>query len=543
MPDDYESGGSEFEVFGESQSLEDLTVEDLLAVMTETPKSSRPPWMKTRFPVLMDEFQQLNEMANQPDEASTGTALAAFTDESSADADLEAEYEEDTPEGEEFSNEPEAFAPPLGNSFEGIPNTAFRPPDCTCAVGPSHVMVAVNTDYAVYNKSGSRLRRAPLSLLFKNVLPSNGRLFDPVIAYDHYSKRWIVVVAARRTSPKGSWLMVGVSKDSNPLGSYWIWALDATKDGGNASNNWADFPMLGFDTQGIYITTNQFQFNGGFQYTKLRILNKSELYGGGTGSNHNIKWYDFWNLKNPDNSQAFTVQPAKHYRGTGGNPPAYLVNALWPKGNSLTLWTLKNPIGYWRGGSPSLSKNKVSCRSYDLPPDGQQKGTSTAIETNDSRLLQAVFQYVGGTQRLWTCHTSKITWSGDSAARSAVQWYEIDIAQKSVVQQNGYGARGKYYYFPAIQTDLRRNAYLVFSRSGSTEYACLRQTGRRVSAPANDLENSRLIKAGEGSYTGGRWGDYFGICRDGGDANRVWMYGEYADTGNNWGTWIASAKF
>ena len=539
MPDYYEASGSEVEVTGAEQSVEELTGQELMSLMTTVPRAARPPWMLTRFPVSMEEFQRLNEVAQEADRES----LAAFIDESGADADVEAEYEEDIPEGEEFAAEPGAFAPPISSSFEGIPQTAYRPPDCTCAVGPNDVMVAVNTDYAIYTKGGRLRRRLNLSVLFSNVLPSNAGLFDPVIAYDHYAKRWIVVVAARRGSPAGSWLMVGVSQGTDPLGRYWIWALDATRDGNTPTNNWADFPMLGFDTQGIYITTNQFQFNGGFQYTKLRILNKAELYGGGTGSNHSIKWYDFWNLKNPNNSQAFTVQPAKHFRGIGGNPPAYLINAIWPRDNSLTLWTLKNPIGYWRGGSISLSKDKVSCRSYDLPPDAEQKGTSVRIETNDSRLLSAVFQYVGNTQRIWTCHTSKITWSGESVARSAVQWYEIDVNTKQVIQQNGYGARGKYYYFPAIQTDLRRNTYLVFGRSGSNEYASLRQTGRRVTAQLNDLENSRLIKAGEGSYRGGRWGDYFCACRDGGNANQVYLYGEYAETGNNWGTWIASTRF
>ena len=539
MSDYYEAGGSEVEVTGAEQSVEELTGQELMNLMTTVPRAARPSWMVTRFPVSMEEFQRLNEAAQEADRES----LAAFTDESNADADVESEYEEDTPEGEEFAAEPGAFAPPISSSFQGIPQTAYRPPDCTCAVGPNDVMVAVNTDYAVYTKGGTLRRRLNLSILFSNVLPSNAGLFDPVIAYDHYAKRWIVVVAARRGSPAGSWLMVGVSQGTDPLGRYWIWALDATRDGNTPTNNWADFPMLGFDTQGIYITTNQFQFNGGFQYTKLRILNKAELYAGGTGANHSIKWYDFWNLKNPNNSQAFTVQPAKHFRGIGGNPPAYLINAIWPRDNSLTLWTLKNPIGYWRGGSASLSKDKISCRSYDLPPDAEQQGTSVRIETNDSRLLSAVFQYVGNTKRIWTCHTSKITWSGESVARSAVQWYEIDVDSKQVIQQNGYGASGKYYYFPAIQTDLRRNAYLVFSRSGSTEYASIRQTGRRVTAPLNDLENSRLIKAGEGSYTGGRWGDYFCACRDGGNANQVYLYGEYAETGNNWGTWIASTRF
>src|SRR5262249_9449834 len=68
----------------------------------------------------------------------------------------------------------------------------------------------------------------------------------------------------------------------------------------------------------------------------------------------------------------------------------------------------------------------------------------------------------------------------------------------------------------------------------------LRQTGRRVGDPPNTLQGSALIQAGLAAYTGGRWGDYFGICRDGGSASTVWMYGEYTGNANTWRTRVAA---
>jgi hypothetical protein len=111
------------------------------------------------------------------------------------------------------------------------------------------------------------------------------------------------------------------------------------------------------------------------------------------------------------------------------------------------------------------------------------------------------------------------------------------------VQQNRYGASGAYYFFPAIQTDFARNAYIVFGRSSANEFASLRQTGRRVTDAANDLQGSVLVKAGESAETSGRWGDYFGICRDGGDSSTVWGYGMYAGTGDTWKTRAYAARF
>lgn len=529
---------------GTPRSLDELTAADNVATSVRVAK---PDWMRTtRFPVSMEEYRDLARAAEQADPTPLSAATDdTLTEDSSTEVavapSLDPTSFEDVPEDAALSQQEGSLAPVTTHSFEGTPQTGFRPPDCTLAVGPSDVLVAVNVDLAAYRKDGSlRFRWPSMTALFSSVLPAGAGLFDPKLAYDHYAGRWIVAVAARRQTPAGSWIMLGVSQGADPGGAWWVWALDFAVDGGTPSSNWADYPMLGFDTQGIYITTNQFAVGGGggFSYSKLRILNKAEAYAGAA-----LRWYDFWNLRNPDNSLAFTVQSTMHFRGTGGNPPAYFCNALWPSGSTLTLWQLNDPLASWRGAQPSLQAHRVACRGYDLPPDAEQPDTATRIETNDSRLLSSVFQFVGGTQRLWTAHASKITWSGDGAARSAVQWYEIDTTTRQVVQQGAFGASGFYYYFPVVQTDISRNAHLCFSRSNSQEYGSLRQTGRRVTDPLNGMQGSALVKAGESAYTGGRWGDYFGHARDGGDASRVWLYGEFADALNSWGTWVCATRF
>jgi hypothetical protein len=433
---------------------------------------------------------------------------------------------------------------PAMSSFAGIPTTAWQPPDCACAVGPDHVMLAVNTDLYTYSKAGVLQFKWPnMTALFQPVLPAGAGLFDPRLAYDHYAGRWIVIVTARRESPAGSWIMVGVSQGAEPGGAWWIWALDASLDGTTPTTNWADYPMVGFDTQAIYVVCNMFKIGGDFQYCKLRILNKAELYAGGVGPDHNIRWYDLWDLKNPDGSVAFSVQPCVHFRATGGNPAAYLVNAIWPNGAVLTFWSLSNPLGLWTGGVPALLRQSVACRSYELPPGAIQKGGTNRIATNDTRLLNAVYQHAGGVERVWTSHNSKFTWPGESEARSVAQWYEIEVPTNTIVQQNAYGAAGRYYFFPVIHTDASRNAYLVFSTSGADEFGSLRQTGRLAAEPPNSMQPSAIIKAGQSTYPGNRWGDYFGICRDGGDGTRVWGFGEFTDAGGHWGTWVASMKF
>jgi hypothetical protein len=544
MPDDeFESGAGGIPLAGVARALSDLTPADNVLIPTRVAK---PPWMRTRFPVPVEEYRQLNEQAQEPDPRPLGPADDTVTEDTSVQV-----AEEHREEADPYADVPEvpaqapgdggpgAAAPFTVTSFETTPQTAYRPPDCSLAVGPQDVLVAVNVDLAGYRKDGSlRFRWPSMTALFSPVLPAGAGLFDPKLAYDHYAQRWIAVVAARRGTPAGSWLMLAVSQGPDPAGGWWVWALDASVDGSNPSNNWSDYPMLGFDTQAIYITTNQFRFGGNFSYAKVRILNKTEAYSGGA-----LRWWDFWNLRNPDNSVAFTVQSAMHFRGTGGNPPAYFCNTLWPSGSTLTLWQLNDALAMWRGATPNLTRASVPCRGYDLPPDAEQPGTATRLETNDSRLLCGVFQFVGGVQRLWTAHTTKVTWAGEAVARSGVQWYEIDVGSRTVVQQGVFGATGFYYFFPVIQTDISRNAYLCFSRSSAQEFGSLRQTGRSVGDAANTLQGSALVKAGESAYTGARWGDYFGHARDGGDAGRVWLYGQFADALNTWGTWVCSTRF
>ncbi|HEX9990178.1 MAG TPA: hypothetical protein VGE45_17100 [Chloroflexia bacterium] len=545
-PQLFSAAGSE-PVMGVQRSLADVAAPELLMALAPSP--ARPDWMVTRYPVSMEEFSQLKQDAEVPDPV---TAALALVDETTPEQDMEVEAAIlEAPEGEvigaaQGAAAPGAAAPGTIASFDGIPQTAFIPSDDTIAVGPNDVMVAVNATMAVYSRTGSLKFRWPLANMFSSALSAagaNASVFDPKVAYDHYARRWIVVAVARVASPPATWILIGVSQGPDPNGAYWTWALNAALNGNTPTNNWADYPTLGFDTQAIYIACNMFLFGGGFQYTKLRILNKAELYGGGVGAGHAVRWYDMWNLRNPDSSLAFTVQPAVHFTGTGGNPPAYMVNALFPRGNSLTLWTLTNPIAFWTGGAPGLTNASVPCIEYDLPPGGRQPGTSVRIATNDTRLLNAVYQNAGGVQRLWTTHTAKHTWQGEAEARSVAQWYEINIPTKTVAQQNKYGASGKYYFFPAIQTDLARNAYLVVGRSGETEFASIRQTGRRVGDPPNSLQSSTLVQAGASSNTSQRWGDYFGICRDGEGGNMVWMYAQYAATGGSWATRVCAARF
>ncbi|MCZ6644070.1 MAG: hypothetical protein O7F71_21050 [Gammaproteobacteria bacterium] len=423
-------------------------------------------------------------------------------------------------------------APTSSRNFEGISATGWLPADCTLAAGPNHVLASVNSSVAIYRKSGGRLRQRTLTAWFSSLTQvKNMTIFDPKALYDQFTGRWILVAVAVNEQPKRSFFLLSVSQTSNPMGKWWNYALDARRDGNTNTNNWADFPAIGVDARAIYITANMFQFNGGFRYVKVRAIPKAGPYSGGTA-----RWWDWTRLRNADGNLAFTVQPCHTY---GGAPVEYLVNSQFPSGNRLTLWSLRLPSS----AAPTLSKRTVSTGSYSLPPDAAQKGGGTPLNTGDTRLLHAVCR--GG--QVYTALTKQHNWR--SASVAAIHWFQVSGAGASLVQQGVYGANRRHYYFPAMTADTNGNLTMVFSRSSSSEFVSMRQTGRRTSDPLGRLQGSAQVMGGRGNYLGmdssnrNRWGDYAGIAADPTDGRTIWMYSKYARTGNRWATRIAATRF
>jgi hypothetical protein len=499
----------------------------------------KPSWKSNKYPVSPEDFKKLQAQAAIPDKTSLMALAAADGSEADTDNETSSTAEGyDLPEDDPLAAAPSVAAPGVTSGFEAIPATGWVPPDCVAASGMNEVIACVNSEFRIYSKAGSLLRRNPYGPFFSPVLPNTTgiKIFDPRIIWDHYKKRYVMIVAATQNSPARSWCGVAVSKTEDPMGSWWVWALDASLNGSTPTSNWMDYPMLGFDAKAVYIGMSM--FNGSsFQYAKVRILNKAELYSGSP-----VRWYDFWNLKNSNGSNAFTVQPCCHFRGNVAGP-GYLINNYFGASNKLTVWTITNPLALWSGIAPTLSKKTVNCRNYDIPPSAKQKGSASLINTNDNRLLNAVYQHNGTTKRIWTAQNTKASWAGDTEARCACQWYEVDVPTAAVVQSNFYGRKGSYYFFPAIQTDLVKNAFMIFGRSSASEFANLRITGRKSTAAAGDLEDSKLVKNGESAHLSGRYGDYFGIGRDGADGNSIVAIGEYAESGGNWGTYVVRTRY
>jgi hypothetical protein len=495
----------------------------------------RPRPSPTRFPIDLETFKSLKEEAYTSKAGATAKrASTIVADKGKNKVAAVSSAALMGAVGAPLAEAPVAAAPSMLTSFAGIAATGWFPPDCTLATGPDHVLVSVNASVAIYAKTGGApALTKTLTSWFSNVI-SNAKIFDPKAIYDQHAGRWVLLAVALGPGATESYFLLSISKTSNPTGGWWNYKLDATKDGMTATNNWADYPSLGVDSQALYLSANMFKFGAGYAYAKVRIVPKAGPYAGGV-----LTFKDFVKLKNADGSMAFTVQPCHTYGAPGTQ---YLVNSVYPSTtgtqNKLSLWLLQNPLG-----ATTLTLKTITVSPYSLPPDAVQKGGGTPFDSGDVRVLNAVFR--GGS--VWCAITTSHNFGGGNA--SAIHWFQINGAAATLTQQGIYGASGFHYFYPAVMPDSNGNMTMVFSRSGSTEFASIRYTGRKAAEPLGTLQGSALLKAGTANYVKldgsgrNRWGDYAGVGSDPADTLKVWFYSMYAVAGNNWATQVGASKF
>ncbi len=424
------------------------------------------------------------------------------------------------------------LAPGIMVDFQGLLMGNSIPPDPHMAAGPNHVIVTVNTSFAIYDKVGNKLFQRDANSWFNNVA-ANADPFDPQIVYDHYAGRWVMVWDSEAL-PNQPYYLVSVSDDDDPMGDWCNYAFPANKNGSTTTSNWADYPKIGLDQDAFYISGRMFAFSGGFNYCKIRIIPKSQLYANTCGP---VNYTDFWDLRVPQYlSQRVDGPPvaAVHF----GQPDAtyFIVDSPFYTGTFVTIWKLTDPLG-----SPSFTAYNVPVTATLSPPDGNQLGGGNPLIDSGRRAYRNAV-YMDGS--LWSATAVA---GGTGNVYAYARYVRIDVVNQTALEDVTFGANGYYYLYPAVQVDSNKNMVMAFSRSGDDEYAGAYYTGRRDTDPPG-LPPSVTIKGGQGNYvvtysgTRNRWGDYMGIALDP-TTNAIWSFVEYAAATNTWGTWVTATTF
>lgn len=397
-------------------------------------------------------------------------------------------------------------------SFEGAAQLA--PPDPDIAAGPEDILTAINSSITRFSKAGTQTNQQTLVQWFTNLVPTvcpigSCAIFDPKLHYDSLHGRFLLSAISFDTLTRKTYFLLSVSNGSTFAGGWKNWALEGSLNGTTQTNLEIDFTQMGYDSNAIYLATDMLTvFTDVFQYAKVRIVKKSELYNPATTT---LTFQDLWDLRNEDNSKAAHMQPAI-WRGRPGTATSQgiLVNtATTANADYLTVWRINDPTGT----SPVGVRTTIrGLWPYDVPASIPQLSTAVRLDSGFSMVHKAVV-------RNGVLYTARAT--GYSNEPTTVTYDRIDLTTNKLTLQ-GRLTNGNYFYpaFDVPATNGPGNTFPNKLISGTTTDA----TGALTYAGISE------VKAGEDWYVVGdrqRWGDYFGASIDP-TLGGLWVFGQYA---------------
>ena len=446
------------------------------------------------------------------------------------------------------NDEPQPDTPALGTSFLGVADTGSFPPDSQIAAGPNNIVASTNGAVNILDKRGNSLSSQTLAGFFSALGPEHNDVFDPWVVYDPYLDRfWMMAVSGRTTARND--IVIGLSNTQDATLGWTLWELDATVDGGTDTQNWCDYPKIGFDAQAIYVTCNMFRLNtttnqNQFQYSKTRIMTKNQFV-----NNTAIFWWDFWDQRegNTGTTSLFTLQPAQMF-GAAVSDGEFLINARGRggTGNTLDVWRVTNAAECCNGDGvgPNLAHAARGVNNYGPSDGARQPGSTTQIDNGDSRLLYAFWK----NGRLSTGHTVACSGTPTNACGG---FTELNVsAYPTISTDRNYAltAGGQDVYYPSMSVNGADDRTMVFTVSDST----LSPTAAYLGVPsiADCPGNPTCFDGGTTAFRVGqnsngyvrldnsgrnRWGDYSGASPDP-NGEGIWVAGEFAAaTDDTWG--------
>jgi hypothetical protein len=449
-----------------------------------------------------------------------------------------------------------------GNQF------SVEPPDQGMCAGNGYVVEAVNDVFNVYsqatgasvlpdNTATNVVAGFPRNVnhaidlnSFFGYVPAIDRstgvrgefVTDPSCIYDAATQRFFVVVLTLDPKVPGpcqgvfscvNHLDLAVSQTSDPRGRWNIYRTDVTNDGTNTGGvnpgpYLGDYPHIGADANGIYLTTNAYPWHAnGFSGAQIYAYSKSQLVAG--AAKVTMQHIDTSGTVNAPSDAGptqpgFTVWPAQS-PGTGsfntdnGGTEYFLssnagdeaTNPVSGTGGShvskqIVLWTLSNTASLNTAApSVSLSNKILGVNTYAVPPKQQQPGSGTAPgenapqghcindtstllfngQTGCWRLLfgaepahdevisrpdsndTRMQQVMYANGKVWGALDTALNPDG-GPQRAGIAWYIVK-PDAGKVALNGYlGATGHDFTYPAVGVTASGRGIMAFTDTGNT---------------------------------------------------------------------------
>jgi hypothetical protein len=237
---------------------------------------------------------------------------------------------------------------------------------------------------------------------------------DPSCLYDAATQRFFLVALTLETNDvtgaftRVNHLDIAVSQTSNPTGSWNIYHRDVTNDGTNTGGEnpgpyLGDYPHIGADANGFYVTTNAYPWCcDGFSGAQIYAFSKAQLAAG--AASVTVVHLDTSGLVNEPSEAGstqpgFTVWPAQSpgtlsYNLANGGTENFLSSnaadeaqkpvsgtAGTRTSDQLIVWSLTNTASLNGIPALSLSNTVLTVGQYGVPPKQQQPGSGTAPGT------------------------------------------------------------------------------------------------------------------------------------------------------------------
>lgn len=452
---------------------------------------------------------------------------------------------------------------PISANFEalGVGTPGFvisgAPPDTTLAVSDTQIVQWVNTQLAVYNKSGSPLLPSPGFVNGNQIwatLPVGSlcREFnqgDPILQFDRMARRWILSQFAFNGDGTNNAQCIAVSQTDNALGAYYLYEY-------NFGTELPDYGKMGLWPDALYITYNMFPAAGGFSGGRACAYDKVKMYSGLPAAQICFNSTDRFSFlpadmdgknppppgaPNPHISWDWAFLPAPPYtmQLTMFKPDFVTpANSTFNDGQGGAAFSF---IGFDLGATTLASCNDGGGSCV------RQVGTPNVLDTLGSRHMYRLVYRNFGTydSLLFTQSVDNVT-----GATAQLRWWELrkPLSGAPVVHQNStFSPDATMRWMGSAAFDKQGNMAVGYSASSTEINPGIRIAGRRATDPRNILRAEQTVFNGTGSQTGTlrRWGDYSTMQIDPANECTFWYTTQYIGSNGtfNWRTRIAGFKF
>ncbi len=411
----------------------------------------------------------------------------------------------------------------IGLDFTGPTRAQSRsvPPDTMGAAGDEHVVALVNGRYSAFRKSdGQLVATSTLDEFWGDAGIEPIHSYDPRILYDAQTDRWFALSSEAANSTQAGFL-VAVSKNSDPTAGWTAFRIDA-----DATNEtWGDFPMLGLDAEGVYISSPAFPVNGpdlpsGNNYV---VLPKADLLAP-VPSIANATIF----AKQGLGKSGFQPQPVVNLDG-GGTPAKFYAGTLSFLGQ-IQRSRINGPIT-----APTLTGGGlIPVEPLPEPPDAEQPGPKRNLDSGDSRFASNLVLQNG------------VTWAVqgvDVDGRAAVRWFQLDPVNDIVLDSGVIADAVLDLIYPSIAVNEFDQIVIGMSGSGETMFPSAYAVVGDVVGGVTNFGDLLLLAAGVDSYenstTRNRFGDYSATVLDPSNPHAFWTFQEFALADDVWAVRIS----